>query len=575
MKFYTKSLTAQVVAGSMIVMSGMLISLSSNAQVFMNNRGAKLNVASGSYLNVDGTFENQTIGGPIHGQIENNGTMEVSGNWTNNATLGGLFTTNTGTVILDGSAQTVGGTNTTLFNNLTLAGGSSSVKTLGVNTIVGGGYVSPAGVLTLETSGTGHTLDLNAREVEITNPLNSAIVAGSGKIRSETTPLVTLSGPAGPGYGKVVWDIGLSGNGSIYTVPFANAAGNDIKFLYEKTSAGVGASGKMKFSTYHTAVDNTPWATTVTGLVNDYNQPSQLYVVDRFWNIEHVGYTIGTGNLPQSKYTFKYDDVDLNMGGNPLINNVGIDNEAQLRPQRFNPYLPSNGGWGDWLFGPNVNALANTLQISIANDYGGTTWMGGDYLPVWTLVDESNPLPIELIRFAGNCADGQVEVTWTTASETNNDFFTVQRSIDGVTFEDVVIVDGAGNSSTIINYSAIDYNPYGGTSYYRLKQTDFDGASKYSDVVAVSCGNAATDFNLVNAYDQGNGTMAVVFNAGDNELYTVTLYDIIGKQITETTGKAYSGKNQINIAVGDLARGIYMVNLKNEFKSFGRRVMLH
>ncbi len=570
MKFYTKSLTAQVVAGSMIVMSGMLVSLSSNAQVFMNNSGAKLNVASGSYLNVDGTFENQT-----NGIIKNNGTIEVSADWTNND-AGGVFDSDNGGVILDGGAQTISGTNTTKFNNLTLAGASSSVKTLGINTLVGGGYGSPAGVLTLETSGTGHTLDLNAKEVEITNPLNSAIVAGStGKIRSETTPLVTLNGPAGPGYGKVVWDIGTSGSSSIYTVPFANAAGNDIKFLYEKTSAGVGAAGKMKFSTYHTAVDNTPWATNVTGLANAYNQPSHLYAVDRFWNIEHVGYTTGTGNLPQSKYTFKYDDADLNMGANPLINNVGIDNEAQLIAQRFNQYLTPNGGWGDWQFSPHGNIVANTLQISIANDYGGTTWMGGDYLPIWTLVDESNPLPIELIRFAGNCADGQVEVTWTTASETNNDFFTVQRSIDGVTFEDVVIVDGAGNSSSIINYSAVDYNPYGGTSYYRLKQTDFDGASKYSDVVAVSCGNAATDFNLVNAYDQGNGTMAIVFNAGDNELYTVTLYDIIGKQITETTGKAYSGKNQINIAVGDLARGIYMVNLKNEFKSFGRRVMLH
>jgi len=561
MKFYTKSLS--------FIVAGTVLSFSANAQVFMNNAGAKMNIASGSYLNIDGTFENQSNADVINADIENNGTMEVSEGWTNNDAQG-VFSTNAGTVRLDGGAQTIAGTNRTFFNNLTLAGGSSSIKTLGVNTLVGGGYGSPAGVLTLN-SGAAHTLDLNAKEVEITNPLNSAIVAGTGKIRSETTPVLTNSGAPGPGYGKVVWDIGTAGNGSVYSVPFANAAGNDITFLYEKTSAGVGAAGKIKFSTYHTATDNTPWATTVTGLVNDYNQPSHLYVVDRFWNIEHEGYTSGTANMPHSKYTFKYDDADLN-----LIGNTGIDNEAQLRPQRFNQYLPPNGGWGDWLFGPDViNTAANTLQISIANDYGGTTWMGGDYLPVWTLVDESNPLPIELIRFAGNCADGQVEITWTTASETNNDFFTVQRSIDGINFEDVTIVDGAGNSSSIINYSAVDYNPYGGTSYYRLKQTDFDGTSQYSDVVAVSCGTATTDFNLVNAYDQGNGTMAVVFNAGDNELYTVTLYDIIGKQITETTGKAYSGQNQINIAVGDLARGIYMVNLKNEFKSFGRRVMLH
>ncbi len=562
MKFYTKSLTSQIVAGSMIVISGMLVSLSSNAQVFMNNAGAKMNIATGSYLNIDGTFENQTLG-----VIENNGTMEVLNNWTNND-AGGVFSTNAGTVRLDGGAQTIAGSNTTFFNNLILAGTSSSVKTLGVNTIVGGGYSSPGGVLTLETSGTGHTLDLNAKEVEITNPLNSAIVAGTGKIRSETTPSVTLNGAPGPGYGKVVWDIGTAGNGSVYAVPFANAAGNDITFLYEKTTAGTGATGKMKFSTYHTATDNTPWATSITGLVNDFNQPNHLSVIDRFWIIEHQGYVSGSSNLPHSKYSFKYDNSDLN-----LIGNSGIVSENYLRPQRFNPYLTPNGGWGDWLYGPNVNPATNTVQIYIENDHNN--FQGGDYLPVWTLVDESNPLPIELIRFAGNCADGQVEVTWTTASETNNDFFTVQRSIDGVTFEDVTNVDGAGNSSSIINYSAIDYNPYGGVSYYRLKQTDFDGTSQYSDVVAVSCGNAAADFNLVNAYDQGNGTMAVIFNAGDNELYTVTLYDIIGKQITETTGKAYSGQNQINISVGDLARGIYMVNLKNEFKSFGRRVMLH
>jgi hypothetical protein len=571
----------------MIVIGGMFASLSSDAQtVYFNNYGAKINVATiGTYLNIDGTFANKTLGA-----IQNNGTMEVAGDWENDD-VDGVFvnspgTVTSGTVKLDGTTQLIGGTAATRFYNLTISEppapalpSSNNVKTLNQDVFVGGypAFTGTTGILHLEDN----ILELNANDVEVTYNSNLAINSGSGgKIRSETTPLVAGNGPIltplagspGPGYGKIIWDIGTAGASTVYTVPFGNAANNDIKFLYEKITGGTGATGQMKFSTYHTATaDNTPWATTVTGLVNDYNQPSHLYVVDRFWNIEHVGYTLGTGNMPQSKYTFKYDDVDLNLAGNTGINPL----ETSLRPQRFNPYLPPNGGWGDWLFGPTVTPGSNSVQISIANDYGGTTWMGGDYLPVWTLVDESNPLPIELIRFAGNCADGQVEVTWTTASETNNDFFTVQRSIDGVTFEDVVIVDGAGNSSSIINYNAVDYNPYGGTSYYRLKQTDFDGGAKYSDVVAVSCGNAATDFNLVNAYDQGNGTMAVVFNAGDNELYTVTLYDIIGKQITETTGKAYSGKNQINIAVGDLARGIYMVNLKNEFKSFGRRVMLH
>lgn len=555
MKFYTKYRTSQVLAGSMIVIGSVLVSLSSNAQVFMNNAGAKMNIASGSYLNIDGTFENQSNADAVNADIENNGTMEVSGSWTNNDAQG-VFSTNSGVVRLDGAAQTIGGSSATLFNNLTLLG--TGDKTMAVNTTVGGGYASPSGVLSMGSRnlflGVADDYDLT-----ITNPSNTAITTTTGLIVSENTANPTNSGTAGLGYSYVQWNIGASGSGSTYTVPFGTSGLTNIAFTYNKTSAGAGAGSNMKFATYHSNYQNEPWPTTVTHLTNDAQVANWYDVLDRFWIIEHSGYT----TLPTSQYIFKWDET------NDLVNGVGANSivEANLRPQRWNP----NNGiglWGDWLYGPdNINTAANTLQISVAN--------GTDYFSVWTLVDESNPLPIELIRFAGNCGDGKVEVTWTTASETNNDFFTVQRSIDGVSFEDVTIVDGAGNSSSIINYSAVDYNPYGGTSYYRLKQTDFDGTSKYSDVAAVSCGNNVTDFNLVNAYDQGNGTMAVVFNAGDNEPYTVTVYDIIGKQITETTGKAYSGQNQINIAVGDLARGIYMVNLKNEFKSFGRRVMLH
>lgn len=569
-KFFTKSLALKAMYGGSMVLSGLLISLSTSAQPYFNNNGAKMNIATNTFLNIDGFFENQT-----GGAIENNGTIEVSANWINNDANGVFENTagnvTSGTVILDGTTQAINGTAATRFFNLTTSGsGSNNVKTLNQKTFVGGypAFAGRTGVLNLEDN----ILELNSNELEITNAANTGINSGGGgKIISENYPTTSNNWGSftAEGYGTVTWDIGATGSGSTYDIPFVNSSLNDIRFLYGKTTNGVG-DGKMKFSTYHTATDNTPWASTVTGLVNTYNQPSHLYVVDRFWIIEHEGYTSGTGNMPQSTYTFKYDDVDLN-----LVGNVGIDNEAQLRPQRFNPYLPPNGGWGDWLFGPNVNTATNSIQISIANDYGGTTWMGGDYLPVWTLVDESNPLPIELIRFAGVCGNGEVTVTWTTASETNNDFFTVQRSIDGVTFEDVTIVDGAGNSSSILNYSTIDYNPYGGISYYRLKQTDFDGTSKYSDVVAVSCADAATTFNLINAYDQENGNMAIVFSAGDNELYTVTLYDARGRLITTTSGKSYSGQNQISIPVGDLARGIYLVNLQNEFKSFGRRVMLH
>ena len=81
--------------------------------------------------------------------------------------------------------------------------------------------------------------------------------------------------------------------------------------------------------------------------------------------------------------------------------------------------------------------------------------------------------------------NNQVNLAWTTASETNNDYFTIQKSKDAQIFEDVFVVDGAGNSSTIINYFDIDKSPYTGISYYRLKQTDFDGHVSYSNIVPI------------------------------------------------------------------------------------------
>ncbi len=556
-KFYTKS----ALAGCLVIAGNFILPQLSNAQSFTNNNGAKINIATGTYMKVVGTFENQTSGA-----IQNNGSIMVSGDWTNNDGSG-VFTSSTGIVYLDGAAQNINGTQPTLFNNLTLAGTGN--KTMQIPTTVGGITSGGTGVLALADKTLILGTSSDANDLTVNNPANTAITYTTGGIKSETTPVTTLSGSAGPGYSKIDWKIGASGSGTTYTVPFTTGA-TFIPFIYEKTTAGAGAGSSMRFSTYPTADDNTPWATTVNHVANDAGIANDLSVIDRFWNIEHIGYS----TLPHSKYTFTWDPADI-------TGNTGIfpTNGAELRPQRFNPFYtfpPSgSGAWGDWLYGPdNINTTTHTLQITIANDYTGGN-QGGDYLPVWTLVDESNPLPIELIRFTAECQSGQVAVSWTTASETNNDFFTVQRSADGTTFEDVTVVDGAGNSNSILNYSAIDYSPYGGTSYYRLKQTDLDGTSKYSDVVAVSCADAVTDFNLINAYDQDNGNMAVTFNAADNELYAITLFDARGRQITQTTGRAYSGKNQVSIPVGDLARGIYLVNLSNEFKSFGRRVMLH
>lgn len=97
-----------------------------------------------------------------------------------------------------------------------------------------------------------------------------------------------------------------------------------------------------------------------------------------------------------------------------------------------------------------------------------------------------SPLPIELLRFTAAKQNNTVLLNWSTATETNNDYFTIEKSKDAVEFTELTTIDGAGNSSVAKNYSTTDFNPISGINYYRLKQTDFNGSISYSGTVAVS-----------------------------------------------------------------------------------------
>jgi WD40 repeat protein len=94
-------------------------------------------------------------------------------------------------------------------------------------------------------------------------------------------------------------------------------------------------------------------------------------------------------------------------------------------------------------------------------------------------------LPIELLSFTGYAADHSSVLSWTTASEQNNDHFTLQRSADALTFHAIAVVQGAGSSQQSIDYTHVDHAPLDGVNYYRLQQTDFDGSSTLSSIVAV------------------------------------------------------------------------------------------
>ncbi|MES2567304.1 MAG: lamin tail domain-containing protein [Bacteroidota bacterium] len=129
--------------------------------------------------------------------------------------------------------------------------------------------------------------------------------------------------------------------------------------------------------------------------------------------------------------------------------------------------------------GSNSDGISKERSVD-----GGATWQSSSSSTFGT--SNAMVLPIELLYFNANYNGKYVDLNWATATEINNDYFTIERSGDGLNFESLLKVKGAGNSTNQINYSVTDEEPINGISYYRLKQTDFDDNFSYSNIVSVT-----------------------------------------------------------------------------------------
>ncbi|MBI2271871.1 MAG: T9SS type A sorting domain-containing protein [Bacteroidetes bacterium] len=174
-----------------------------------------------------------------------------------------------------------------------------------------------------------------------------------------------------------------------------------------------------------------------------------------------------------------------------------------------------------------------------------------------------NPLPIELINFTAKAVDNKyTQLEWTTSTETNNDYFTVERSRDGIhNFEQVATVKGAGNSSKLLTYSTQDLNPLNGLSYYRLKQTDFDGKYTYSRLESVVFSDLQEAFYIFPNPATPDNPAQLHPTTSENVEVLVVVYDISGKQyFSKIVITQNSGENVFALDLNQtLAKGVYYI----------------
>lgn len=216
--------------------------------------------------------------------------------------------------------------------------------------------------------------------------------------------------------------------------------------------------------------------------------------------------------------------------------------------------------------------------------YGTVTGSGGSTL-TGTYADEATlssadselyslasggTLPVEFLYVKAEAAAG-VTIKWATASELNNDFFTVERSKDGVNFEEVASANGAGTSEEINTYEIEDNNAFTGTSYYRVKQTDFDGKSAYSALVKVT-NNSVADVKL-NVYPNPavNEVRIDISRLGSN--IEIEIMDINGGSVySEGFDGDFTTTAQIDVA--SLPKGMYYVTLKTSTQSLSKNLLI-
>lgn len=163
---------------------------------------------------------------------------------------------------------------------------------------------------------------------------------------------------------------------------------------------------------------------------------------------------------------------------------------STLDPADLRLLVDSDGNFSNATVHGTASGLAFTYNSGIITVAGISTALiplnGNRYFTIGS-VSSTTPLPIELVAFDAACNGTQVDVSWSTASERNNEHFTVEAGPDGINFLPVAQLPGAGNSSVMRHYSWTDMRPMAGVSYYRLKQTDTDGTHAYSATVPVHC----------------------------------------------------------------------------------------
>ncbi|MEY4603960.1 MAG: hypothetical protein RIT43_1252 [Bacteroidota bacterium] len=290
------------------------------------------------------------------------------------------------------------------------------------------------------------------------------------------------------------------------------------------------------------------------------------------------------GSFPVTSNGIEYDWALWQLSGNPLTTSSACSLSAPIRcsyasqagksevamgmvssqPEYEEDSSPSGDGYVHWLDAATAGQYYllgidrwSTAGGAYTINFTGSATMSCDIMTV---------LPVVLVNFDGKPLERENKIYWTTASQTNNDYFTVEKSKNGISWEVMSTVQGMGTTADVIEYSVLDYDPFSLT-YYRLKQTDYDGTVKTFDPIVVS--RNSDESELFSELYPNPTTGDLYFNyTGSNftEPIEVTLYSTTGGRMTKHGYVSFNNYQGLNIDCKDLSNGVYSVTLRQGSK---------
>ncbi len=455
-------------------------------------------LASGSYV-LNG---NLTISSGTLSNTTNNSALSIKGNWTNNSSTTAFVPgSGVGTVTFNGStAQSVGGSFSTSFNNLTINNSSATGLTLNQPIFV-------AKALTL-TDGFVYTTSTNLLTVRHNG------TASSGSAASYVAGPMKKVGTA-----SFIFPIGTSDGVKWARIGMNAVSGYDVTTEFTADYSFTGASNNTLLE-MNGGLDHVSYA--------------------EVWNLAR---TLDPSNNASARVALYYEDA----AGSGILSPTDT---------RVAHYSSVSSKWEN-MGGSGASPITSTVTFTSFSPitFGSTVSYG------------SNPLPVELVSFEATVTENKkVALTWQTATELNNDYFVVEKSLNAIDFDEVSIVESKalnGNSNSTLNYSLVDSEPYLGASYYRLKQVDFNGDFNYSSIVSVSLtSDSEISFSIYPNPIEGSA-VNISFGGAKNQEFLVKIMDLHGKKlVSKEISVMETGNTTYKITLPeDLVSGMYFVSL--------------